>query len=99
MMESRSKTHLPAVSSILALGLLLSAIPFSTNVIVVPGQHSPQFTINLCQPAQLFGQPSNNIIARPSGNVPQFILFLHGPLKATPLAVLVEHYVAPETPP
>jgi hypothetical protein len=99
MMESRSKTHLSAVSSILALALLLSTISFSTNVVVVPGRRSPEFTINLCQPAQLFGQPSNIIIARPSANVPQFILFLHGPLKAAPLAVLVEHSIAPETPP
>jgi hypothetical protein len=99
MMESRSKTHLSAVSSILAVVLLLSAIPFSTNVVVVPGQRSPEFTINLCQPAQLFGQPANNIIARPSVKAPLFILLLRGPFMPAPLTQAEEPHVAPATPP
>lgn len=99
MTQLLSKTHLQAVSSILAVVLLLSTIPLSTCVVIVPGQGSPEFTINLCQPAQLFGQASNNIIARPSANAPQFILFLRGPLKTAPLAPVVDYHVAPETPP
>jgi hypothetical protein len=94
-----SKTHLQGVSSILALVLLLSTIPLSTCVVIVPGQGSPEFTINLCQPAQLFGQASNNIIAHPSANVPQFNLFLRGPINTTPLAPVLDYHVAPETPP
>jgi hypothetical protein len=99
MTQLLSKTHLQGVSSILAVVLLLSTIPLSTCVVIVPGQGSPEFTINLCQPAQLFGQASNNTIARPSANAPQFILFLRGPLKTTPLAPVVDYPVAPETPP
>jgi hypothetical protein len=99
MTQLLSKTHLQVVSSIFALMLLLSTIPFSTGVVIVPGQGGPEFTINLCQPAQLFGQASNNIIARPSANVPQFILFFRGPLRITPAAAVLEHHVAPETPP
>ena len=99
MTQSLSKTHLQVVSSILALSLLLGTIPLSTCVVIVPGQGSPEFTINLCQPAQLFGQASNNIIAHLSANVPQFNLFLRGPINTTPLTPVLDYHVAPETPP
>jgi hypothetical protein len=91
--------HLQAFSSILSLVLLLSAIPFNSGVVIVPGHHSPELTIDVCQPTQLFGQASNNILARPFVNVPQFILFPGDPLKATPLFGVVERNIAPETPP
>jgi len=98
MMQLLSKTDLQAFSLILALVLLLSTIPLSSGIVIVPGHDSPELTINVCQPTQLFGQVSNNILARPSVNLPQFVLFLGAPLKATPLRV-VEHNIAPETPP
>jgi hypothetical protein len=99
MTQSLSKAHLQVVSSILALSLLLGTIPFSACIVIVRGQGSPEFTINLCQPAQLFSQASNNIIAHPSANVPQFNLFLRGPINTTPLAPVLDYHVAPETPP
>jgi hypothetical protein len=99
MTQLLSKTHLQAFSSILALVLLLSTIPFNSGVVIVPGSNSPELMIDVCQPTQLFGQALNNILARPSTNVPQFILFLGGPLKTTPLVGVVERNIAPETPP
>lgn len=99
MTRSLSKTYLQAVSSILALVLLLSTIPFSSGVVIFSGQNGPEFTVNVCQPAQLFGHASNNLIARPSANVPRFILFLRGPLKAAPVTAVQEPHLPPETPP
>ena len=99
MMQLLSKTDLQAFSLILALVLLLSTIPLSSGIVIVPGHDSPELTINVCQPTQLFGPASNNILARPSVNVPQFVLFPGGPLKATSLVGVVEHNIAPETPP
>jgi hypothetical protein len=99
MTQLLSKTHLQAFSSILALVLLLSTIAFSSGVVIVSAHNSPVLTIDACQPAQLFGQASNNILARPSVKVPQFILFLGGPLRAMPLVGVVKRNTAPETPP
>ena len=96
---TQSCSRVQVVSSMLALVLLLSTLPLNSSVVVVSDKGGPEFTINICQPAQLFGQASNNIIARPSANLPQLVLFSFGPLKATPLAVLTEHQVSPETPP
>jgi hypothetical protein len=94
-----SKTDLQALSSILAFVLLLSTIPLTSGVVIVPSPGHPEFTINICQPTQIFGHASNITLARPSVNVPQFVLFFRGPLKAMPVVGVLECSVAPETPP
>ena len=98
MSRLRSNTNSHALSTALAVVLLLSTIPLTTGVVIVGGPSHPEFTINICQPTQLLGQASN-ILARPSVNVPHFVLFHQGSLKATPSVGVVERNAAPETPP
>jgi len=94
-----SKANLQAFSSILAFVLLLSTIPSTSGVVMVPGPSHPEFTINICQPSQILNQPSNTILARPSVDIPQFALFSPGSRKTAPVVGVVERKVAPETPP
>ena len=94
-----SKTDLQAFSSVLAFVLLLSTIPLTSGVVIVSGPSHPEFTINICQPIQILNHASNTILARPSVNVPHFVLFFEGSLKATPAVGVVERNAAPETPP
>jgi hypothetical protein len=98
MRRLRSTTDLHVLSTALALVLLLSTIPLTTGVVIVAGPAYPEFMINICQPTQLLGQASN-VLARPSVNVPHFVLFHQGSLKATPPVGIVERNTAPETPP
>jgi hypothetical protein len=99
MRQLFSKTDLHAFSSVLAFMLLLSTIPLTSGVVLVPGPSHPEFTINICQPIQILNHASNTILARPSVNVPHFVLFFGSSLKATPAVRVVEHNVVPETPP
>jgi len=94
-----SKTDLQVFSSFLALALLLSTIPLTTGIVVVTGPSHPEFTINICQPIQILNHPSHFSLARPSLNLPRFVLFSHGARDDTPVVGVVERNVAPETPP
>jgi hypothetical protein len=98
MSRLRSNTNSHALSTALAVVLLLSTIPLTTGVVIVSGPAHPAYTINICQPTQLLGQASN-VLARPSVNAPRFVLFHQGSLKATPSEAMVERNAAPETPP
>jgi hypothetical protein len=99
MSRLRSNTNSHALSTALAVVLLLSAIPLTTGVVIVGSSSHPEFTINICQPTQLLGQASSSVLARPSVNAPSFVLFHQGWLKATPSEGIVERNAAPETPP
>jgi hypothetical protein len=98
-MKQLFKAHLRAFSSVLAVVLLLSTIPLTSGVVIVAGTGHSEFTINVCQPSQIFNQTSNTVYARPLVNAPQFVLFPQGSLKATPSEGLVKRNAAPETPP
>jgi hypothetical protein len=99
MRQLFSKTDLQAFSSVLAFVLLLSTIPLTSGVVMLPGLSHPEVMINICQPAQILSHTSNSILARPSVKVPQFVLFLQGSFKATPAVGVVERNVTPNTPP
>ena len=95
-----SKADLQAFSSILAFVLLLSSVPLTSGVVIVPSRgFEPVFTINICQPSQIFGYVSNTILARPSVNVPEFRLFFRSSLKMALSAEIVEYNAPPDTPP
>jgi hypothetical protein len=94
-----STVDLQAVSSVLAMVLLLSSIPLTSGVLIVSGPSHPVFTINICQPIQTLNHASNTIVARPLLKAPQFDLFSSGPLISMPIVRIVDYYVTPETPP
>jgi hypothetical protein len=94
-----SKTDLRLFSAILGFVLLLSTLPLTSGVVIVAGSSQPELTINICQPIQSFSHTSNTILARPSLKVPQLVLVFRGSLKKSPSAEVVEHNVAPDTPP
>jgi hypothetical protein len=94
-----SKTELQAFSSILALMLLLGTIPLTSGVAIVRTPSCPEITINICHPIQILNYASNNLLARPSVKIPQFVLFFQGSFKVTPALRVVERNVAPEIPP
>lgn len=95
-----SKADLRTLSSILAFVLLLGSIPLNSGVVMVSRSGSePGFTINICQPSQIFGCVSNTILARPAANVPQFTLCLRGWLNLSPRVDSAESNKAPDTPP
>jgi hypothetical protein len=98
-MRRLRSTTLQTLSSVLALMLLLSTIPLSSGVVIAAGPSHAEFTINICQPAQLFGQASSTILARPYMNVPHFVLLLQGSFKAPRGVGIVERNASPETPP
>jgi len=94
-----SKTDLKALSSIVALLLLLSCVPSAGGIVVLPSPSQPQFTVNICQPTQAFSCISSTPLARPAVNALRFALFSRNfpTVKLTPLAV--ERNVPPDTPP
>jgi hypothetical protein len=94
-----SKADLQSFTSILALMLLLGTIPLTSGVAIVSAPDHPEFTINICQPAQMLSNASNIILARPSADVTQFVLFFQGPFKGRPALTVAERNVVPETPP
>jgi hypothetical protein len=99
MLRVFSKADLTAVSSMLALMLLLSSVPLNSGVVLVTGPNHPQLTLNICRPIQDCSCASNNLLARPAVNAPQFVLTSMTSLAATPAARLVERAVPPDTPP
>lgn len=94
-----SNADLKALSSIVALLLLLSSIPSAGGIVVIPSPDQPQFTVNICQPTQAFNCTSNTPLARPTANAPQFALCSLISLTVKATARTVERDVPPDTPP
>jgi hypothetical protein len=99
MRQLFSRTDLQALSSVLAVVLLLSSLPLTNGVVIVSGSSQPEFAINICRPIHALDRVSNTLLARPAVNVPQFALPFLDLLRATPGARVVERNVAPDTPP
>ena len=99
MRQLFSGADIQALSSLLAVVLLLSSVPLTSGVLIISGPTRPELTINICQPIQMFDRVSNNLLARPAVNPPQFVLLLLGSLAANPTARLAERDTAPDTPP
>ncbi|MFZ0889013.1 MAG: hypothetical protein WA005_11215 [Candidatus Binataceae bacterium] len=94
-----SKADLQALSSALALVLLSSSVPLTAGVVVVCGSSHPEFTVNICQPIQMFDRVSNTLLARSAVIPLQFGLFHLGSVTAKPSARIIECKIAPDTPP
>lgn len=94
-----SKLNQRALASIVALVLLLTALPLTGGVIIVSGPSHPEFTVNICQPIQAFEGVSNTLLARPATNLPQFRKLFTGRLAPNLVTPVLECTIAPETPP
>ncbi len=94
-----SKTELRDLSLALAIVMLLGSIPSTAGLVVVSGPSHPEWTINICQPLQMFDRVSNTLLARPATVLPEFVLWDLGSTAEKQAVRLVDLKVAPDTPP
>jgi hypothetical protein len=94
-----SKANLQAFSSVLAFVLLLGTIPLINGVVLVSAPGHAEIAVNICAPTQMLIYASSSTLARPSVNLPRFVLFFHGSFGATPGVQVVKCNEPPDTPP
>jgi hypothetical protein len=99
MRQLFSKADLRHLSLAVAVVLLLASAPSSAGFVVVSGPSQPEFTINICQPIQMFDRVSNTLLARPATVLPEFVLHHLGLTATRETLQLVDCKVAPDTPP
>jgi len=99
MRQPFSKTGLQALSSVLAVVILLGSVPLTAGVVIVSGPIHPELTVNICHPIQSFDRVSSTTVARPAAAVPESVLFDLGWVSGNGTAPLTERSVAPDTPP
>ena len=73
MRQLFSKAELRDLSLLVAIVLLLAGIPSTAGFVVVSGPSQPEFTVNICQPIQMFDRVSNTLLARPATVLPEFV--------------------------
>jgi hypothetical protein len=69
-----SKSERRALSSVLALLIVLASLPLTAGVVLAVGSGQPEFTANICQPVQMFDRVSNTQVARQAAVVGEFVL-------------------------
>jgi hypothetical protein len=74
MRELFSDSERRALSSVLAVVLLLASVPLCSGIVIVAGPAQPEFTINICHPIQSFDRVTNILLARPAPTRPLFAL-------------------------
>lgn len=94
-----SKTDLRDLSVTLAIVMLLGSIPSTAGLVLVSRPSHPEWTINICQPLQIFDRVSNTLLARPATVLPEFVLWDLGSTAVKQAVRLVDLKVAPDTPP
>jgi hypothetical protein len=99
MRQLFSKSERRALSSVLAVLITLASLPLTAGVGIAFGPSQPEFTVNICQPIQMFDRVSNTQVARPAVVVREFVLCDLGSVTAAPTARIVECTATPDTPP
>jgi hypothetical protein len=99
MRQLFSKAGLRQLSFIVAITLLLAGGPSAAGFVIVSGSSQPEFTINICQPIQMFDLVSNTLLARPAAVLPEFVRRDLGSAMVRESVRLVDCRVAPDTPP
>ncbi|MFZ1888968.1 MAG: hypothetical protein WAU33_13110 [Candidatus Binataceae bacterium] len=94
-----SKSDWRALSSMLALIVLLGSIPLSASVVIVSSPNQPELTVNICRPLQMFDRVSTTLLGRPAMHAPAFVLSLSGLVTIKPIVPIIECKVVPDTPP
>ena len=83
----------------MALVMLLASVPSTAGLVIVSGPSHPEWTINICQPLQMFDRVSNTLLARPATVLPEFVLRDLGSTAVKKAVHLVDFRLAPDTPP
>ena len=83
----------------LALVMLVTSVPSTAGLVIVSGPSHPEWTINICQPLQMFDRVSNTLLARPATVLPEFVLRDLGSTAVKKVVRLVDFRLAPDTPP
>jgi hypothetical protein len=99
MRQLFSNADLRHLSFVVAIVLLLASVPSAAGFVVVFGPSQPEFTVNICQPIQMFDRVSNTLLARPATVLPEFVLCDLGSTAVREAVRLVDCRVAPDTPP
>lgn len=94
-----SRADLRDVSLVLAFVILLASVPSTAGLVIVSGPSQPEWTINICQPIQIFDRLSITLFARPANVLPEFVLRDLGSSPTEDTVRLVDCKVAPDTPP
>ena len=99
MRQLFSKADRRHLSLAVAIVLLLASVPSTAGFVIVSGPSQPEFTINICQPIQIFDRSSNTLLARPATVLPEFVFHDLGSPATREIPQLVDCKVAPDTPP
>ncbi len=79
--------------------MLVASVPSTAGLVIVSGPSHPEWTINICQPLQMFDRVSNTLLARPATVLPEFVLRDVGSAAVKKGVRLVDFRLAPDTPP
>jgi len=99
MRQLFSKADLRALSSILAVVILLGSAPLTAGIVIRSGPSQPEITANICHPLQTFDSVTNTLLARTAAATPESVLRDLGTITANVAVQLIEYRVAPDTPP
>jgi hypothetical protein len=99
MRQLFSKGDLRHLSLLVAIVLLLASVPSATGFVVIFGPSQPEFTVNICQPIQMFDRVSSTSLARPATVLAEFALHDLGSPAVRESPRLIDFKVAPDTPP
>jgi hypothetical protein len=99
MRQVFSKADLRQLSLVLAIVLWLASVLSTAGFVVVFGPSQPEFTVNICQPIQMFDRASNTLFTIPATVLPEFVLRDLGSTAAHDAVQLIDYRVAPDTPP
>ena len=94
-----SKSDLRALSSILAIALLIAGAPSTAGLTLFAGPNHPQLTIDLCHPVQSFDRAANILLARPAPITMEHFVGNLAPMTGE-VPVRIDDYISgPEPPP
>jgi hypothetical protein len=94
-----SKSDLRDLGFFLALVMLVASVPSTAGLVIVSGPSHSEWTINICQPLQMFDRVSNTLLARPATVLPEFVLRDLGSTAVKKAVRPVDFRLAPDTPP
>ena len=99
MRQLFSKADLRHLSLLVAIVLLLASVPSAAGFVIVFGPSQTEFTVNICQPIQMFDRVSSTSLARPATVLAEFALHDLGSPAVRESPRLIDFKVAPDTPP
>jgi hypothetical protein len=99
MRAQYSESALRTFSSVLAIMLLLSSIPLTTEVVFASASNQPSLTVNICQPTQAVNHVSNVWLAHPAINTLQLRVVCLGSATPTLGDPIADRTLSPDPPP